>query len=304
MRKLLFLFAFIYSTSQLTAQQEATFTHYMYNTQAVNPAYVGTKEALSVTALYRKQWVDYAGAPTTQSFTLHTPLKGKNAGVGLSLLNDKIGPTHTQTITADFAYKLRFNDEKYLSIGIKGGVDLRRNTISRLLANDAGDAALFIDPSRKASANIATGLYYRAKKYYVGASVTGLLQNNLGERGTNLSKQVIHGYLIAGTYFNITKNVEFKPTALLRVVANAPAQAEATATLIFSQKISAGAFYRSGDGVGLLAGFYAKSNIYLGYSYDFSLSNTTGTYNSGSHEFILTYDFSYEKDQLSSPRYF
>ena len=74
----------------LNAQQDPMYTHYMYNTLMINPAYAGSREALTATLLHRSQWVDFKGAPLVQSLTMHMPLKNKHLGVGLSVLNDKL----------------------------------------------------------------------------------------------------------------------------------------------------------------------------------------------------------------------
>ena len=77
------------------AQQDAMYTHYMYNTLSVNPAYAGSRGALSITGLHRSQWIGFEGSPITQTLTVHTPVLTKNIGLGMSLINDKIGPTNT-----------------------------------------------------------------------------------------------------------------------------------------------------------------------------------------------------------------
>ena len=45
------------------AQQDPQYTQYMYNMNVVNPAYAGSKESLSITALYRNQWAGFDDAP-------------------------------------------------------------------------------------------------------------------------------------------------------------------------------------------------------------------------------------------------
>ena len=93
----------------LYAQQAPMYTHYMYNTLVVNPGYAGSRDALTVTALHRSQWVSFAGAPKTQTITMHAPLRSQHLGVGLSVLNDKIGPGNNTSIIADFAYRMNLS---------------------------------------------------------------------------------------------------------------------------------------------------------------------------------------------------
>src|SRR6186713_2215714 len=74
-----------------TAQQRPQFTQFMYNNLAINPAYAGADEVLSLTFVNRNQWSGIENAPSTQSFAAHTLIKNKNIGIGLTILNDKIG---------------------------------------------------------------------------------------------------------------------------------------------------------------------------------------------------------------------
>ncbi|MFC0181043.1 type IX secretion system membrane protein PorP/SprF [Pseudarcicella hirudinis] len=62
-------------SNRAKAQQEALYSQYMFNMMAVNPAYAGSRDVLSMTGLFRQQWVGVEGAPTTQSFTIDMPLK-------------------------------------------------------------------------------------------------------------------------------------------------------------------------------------------------------------------------------------
>lgn len=86
------------------AQQDSQFTQYMYNTINVNPAYAGSRGVMSIFGLHRTQWVGLEGAPTTNAFSINTPINDSNLGLGISFLNDKIGPTNNNTITADLSY--------------------------------------------------------------------------------------------------------------------------------------------------------------------------------------------------------
>ena len=76
-------------------------------------------------------------------------------------------------------------------------------------------------------------------------------------------------------------------------------------TFIFNQKLHLGAMYRSGDAAGILLGFQVNNQFYAGYSFDWSFVNSTGTYNNGSHELMLRYDFLFKNQKkIKSPRYF
>ena len=48
------------------AQQDPQYTQYMYNMSVINPAYAADEDAsLSIGLLYRSQWAQAVGGPTT-----------------------------------------------------------------------------------------------------------------------------------------------------------------------------------------------------------------------------------------------
>ena len=103
-----------------SAQQDPQYTQYMYNTMNVNPAYTGSRGHLAVTGYHRTQWVGLDGAPTTQALTIESPV-GKNVGLGLSFVNDRLGPSDEFYFDANFSYTLKLNNGRRLSFGLKGG---------------------------------------------------------------------------------------------------------------------------------------------------------------------------------------
>ncbi|PZD78620.1 PorP/SprF family type IX secretion system membrane protein, partial [Mesonia sp. K7] len=121
MRKLYYLLlaGFLFITIKTNAQQDPQYTQYMYNMNVVNPAYAGSKDHLDVGLLYRSQWNEIEGAPTTFTFNTHSPV-GENTGLGLSAISDEIGPIKETNVYADFSYTLRFANSN-LAFGLKAG---------------------------------------------------------------------------------------------------------------------------------------------------------------------------------------
>lgn len=293
-------------SAALHAQQDAMFTHYMYNTQAVNPAYAGSRQALTITALHRSQWVSFPGAPTTQTLTLHTPVRRESIGLGLSVMNDKIGPVSTASMYVDFAYRIKLNERNdRLSFGLKGGFNLRQAKLSTLETEQASDP-IFGNISGQFMPNFGFGAYYQAQRFYLGVSTPKLLQNKYttisgGEQGAEQR----HYFLIGGAMVKMNTDFEFRPTALVKMTPGAPVEADITAMFIYQQKMQAGVMYRTGDAAGLLIGMNALENLTIGYSFDWSFTNTTFRYNGGSHELMLRYDLVYKnRYKIKSPRYF
>ncbi|MCW3104779.1 MAG: hypothetical protein JWO09_3219 [Bacteroidetes bacterium] len=292
------------------AQQAPMYTHYMYNTLSINPGYAGSRDALTITALHRSQWVDFKGAPVTQTLTLHTPLRNEHIGVGLSVINDKIGPTHNTSLFADFAYIMRLNKSSKLALGLSAGANIFQSSLGSLNLDQSTDPVFQSNIGNHITPNFGFGAYYSRERFYAGISAPSLLQNNYSVTnlpdGTTLTgKEQRHYFLIAGTMLKLTSNLDFKPTALVKVTPAAPIQADVTASFIIMKKLLLGGMYRTGDAVGALVGVDITDQFHVGYSFDWSYGLKTFKYNQGSHEIVLRYDFIYSsKKQIHSPRYF
>ncbi len=309
MKKIYITLIIAFCSVAAIAQQDAMFTHYMFNTLSVNPAYAGSRDALTITGLHRSQWVGFDGAPTTQTITLHTPIFNKNMGVGLSVINDKIGPTNTTAFYGDYAYKLKIDEKSKLGLGLSVGLNIRQNNLINLSTDEAGDQSFAANQESDLLPNFGFGAYYYSDRYYVGASIPKLLENDYKSNeisgGLNLASEKRHYFLIAGTVFDINKDLKLKPTTLIKLTNGAPAQADITATFIVRDFVWGGVMYRTGDALGVLLGAYVNNQLTIGYSYDWSYGNRTIKYNAGSHELMLIYDLIYKnKEKIRSPRYF
>lgn len=290
------------------AQQEAMFTHYMYNTLAVNPAYAGSRDALTMTALGRFQWVGFKGAPMTQTFTAHTPLASNSFGVGLSFVNDQIGPVNATSVYLDLAYRLKISEKSRLCFGLKGGMNNYNARLGNVQTQSGNDES-FSGTRTELLPNAGFGVYYQMPRFYVGASIPKVVENVFRDKnaGNNVevgSEQRTY-YLIAGTVLNLNPRVKLKPTVLGKVTEPGISQVDVTAQFYFDDVFNIGAMYRTEDAVGIIAGINISEQLLFSYSFDFSTSNRTGSYNSGSHEILLRYDLIFNKEKrIKSPRYF
>jgi type IX secretion system PorP/SprF family membrane protein len=295
-----------------SAQQDAMFTHYAFNTLAINPGYAGSRDALTITGLHRSQWVGFDGAPTTQTLTAHMPFLNDKIGVGLSILNDAIGPINQTSFNADFAYKLPIGEKGKLAFGLKGGINLMQGGLNTLALDDGTpDDAFTNNIESDILPNFGFGLYYSTTKWYAGLSTPRLMENDFESNSTtgtaSVASEKRHYFAIAGTVFNLneTGSLKLKPTTFVKVTVGAPIEADLTAMLIIKDKVEVGLMGRTGDALGLLLGYNFTDQLRFGYSFDWSFVNSTGKYNAGSHEVMLRYDFIMkDKGRIRSPRYF
>ncbi len=309
MKKILIIGLTLLSTLSVNAQQEAMFTHYSFNTLAVNPGYAGSRDALTVTGLHRSQWVGFPGAPRTQTLTAHAPVMNEKIGLGLSVLNDQIGPTKQTAFYVDFAYKIPVGKGK-LAFGLKAGANMLRANLSELSTDQPNDPQFQQGIQSQFLPNFGFGLYYSTSKYYIGLSTPRLLENNYETNSTTGSLEGgerRHYYFIAGTVFplNERQTVKLRPTTFVKLTQAAPVEMDLTALFYFRDKYWIGPMFRTGDALGVLAGLNITDQFSFGYSFDWSYGNKTVKYNGGSHEIMLRYDFYFnDKAKIRSPRYF
>jgi len=308
MKRHIFLLLTILGITQLFAQQEAMYTHYMYNTLGINPAYAGSRDALTVTALARSQWVGFDGAPTTQTLTLHTPFYNPAINLGLSFLNDHIGPENNTALFVDYAFRMKLTEKSKLALGLKLGFNSYAFDLTKLHSTNPSDIANNI-AENTFSPNVGFGVYYSRKDFYAGLSTPKLFQNNYNfsqsTLGSNLSIEKRHYYFIIGSVIPLTTDIKFKPTSFIKITQGAPIEGDFTGNLLFYDKYTMGIMYRTGDALGALIGFDITEQLFAGYSFDWSFVNNTALYNFGSHEIVLRYDFIFgELKRIRSPRYF
>lgn len=309
LKKLTAIVVLAFSSQAMFAQQDAMFTHYMYNTLAVNPGYAGSRDALTVTALHRSQWVNFDGAPTTQTLTLHSPLLNNKLGIGLSAVHDEIGPVKNTSAYVDFAYILKTGEKSKLAFGLKGGINWMQASLNNISLDQSGDVAFQDNINSKLLPNFGFGMYYYRPRFYAGISTPKLLENNFKTNTTSgttsIASEKRHYFFIAGGVVKLSNSVELKPTTFVKVTTGAPVEADVTASFIFNKRLLVGGMFRTGDALGVLVGFNITEQFHAGYSFDWSYGNKTFKYNQGSHEIMLTYDFIFgDKQKVRSPRYF
>ncbi len=293
-------------TNLLWSQQDPQFTHYMYNSVYNNPAYAGSRDALTAGLLHRSQWIGLDGAPKSQTFYIHTPLNNERLNVGFSAVADKIGPMSQTMLYGDFAYRMPITDKIKIAFGIKAGVKLFQPRIAGLNTFDPNDPDLVGNPAKNSVApNVGFGIYVNHEQWYAGVSAPRILENELTVSGstTPFIKEKRHYFFIGGGLIPLNEMVKLKPSTQIKFVPNAPMSVDLTMEAIVYDKFNFGFSRRVKDSFSLLAGMNINSQFHAGISWDFTTSSLRKV-NDGSLELLLMYDFVFKKDKLITPRFF
>ena len=277
----------------------------MYNMSVFNPAYAGSKEDLSMGILYRKQWVNMEGAPTTFSVFGHQPV-GKNLGTGLSIISDKLGPIAEKNIYGDVSYTLQLNESMKIAVGLKTGATFHSvDLFSKIAATlpDPNDGVFGRDIN-KTSFNFGTGLFLYTDHYYFGISIPNILKTpHLNYNGENYGSEVPHYFITGGYVFDINFEWKFKPFAMVKSSFGAPVSYDVSTNFLYNNKVEFGLTYRKEDSFGGMININITPQLRIGYAYDRIISNLKYTTNS-SHEIILLFDLINYKKVSRSPRFF
>ncbi len=305
--QLLFIgIAILLSINCSRAQDHPVFTQYMFNEVFINPAYAGSQDALSINGLCRKQWVGIEGAPSTQTFVVHSPLFNKNIGLGISVLNENIGPQKRTETYLNYSYRILLSKGTF-RLGLLGGMQTSRELYSKVKTTQAQDAQFMYDSPRVISPNFGFGAYYNTSNLFAGISIPRMIHNKMDISTSKTTSRVdpknFTYYTVLGYVFNVNSNFKLKPTIMVSMVEGAPVNVNFNLMTLLKNKVWLGASYRDHNAVSAIFGLQITSQFRASYSYDYSLSKLQ-QYNSGSHEIQLSYLFSFNKENIASPRLF
>ena len=300
-----FLFLIIISlcfNNKLLSQQDPQYTQYIYNTMAVNSAYAGQRDALSIIGLYRNQWVGIDGAPKTLSFGIHSPLKNERLGLGLSVVSDEIGPAQEDYVDLNLSYTIPFTESTELSFGLNAGFHNLSTDWSKGMMFDSADAA-FSQNISLFSPTIGAGLYMHSNKWYLGMSIPNfLVTEHYDDFRNSIASESIHYYFIGGYVFDLENRIKLKPAFLLKAAPGAPSIADFSLNALFNDSFTLGVSNRFDESFSGLVGFQLTQTFFLGYAYDYNTSIGTD-YTGGTHEIMLRFELQ-NVTKILSPRFF
>lgn len=296
------------------AQQLPQFTQYMYNTISVNPAYAGSRETLAVIGLHRSQWAGFPGGPTTQTLSVHAPLRNEKVGLGFSFINDELGFENYQYMYGDFSYTIQLNEISKLAFGLKAGFTAFNLDSEIYILNNNSEDDLLQSVEDRWTPNIGAGVMWMWERGYLGLSAPRLVTNDFSidrpidaiEGVTYKALERVHYYLTGGYVFNLGVTTKFKPSFLIKATNGATLSTDVSANFLFYDKLWLGAAYRFNDtngALGFMADFQVLRDWRIGYTFELPTSEIR-PYTNGTHEIILMFEVFNPNRRETSPRYY
>lgn len=317
MKKLIIIAVVLLSVLSGYAQQNSPFSQYIFNMMLINPAYVGTKQLISLNATYNTQWTGFKGAPSTQTVSAEGPIN-QNMGIGLHFLNDRIGAQYQQGLFASYSYIIKFNEKWRMSLGLAAGISNFTLDGSKLIIDNPDDPAI---PKTKVSSvkfDSKAGLFLYSHRFYFGFSVTDLFADVFKSKDLMVAKQQRHYYITSGYVFDAGKNLKIKPSLLVREDFNAPTNVDVNLFFLIKERFWLGSTVRFGanifkepsldntlrhrDAMVFMTEWNITRSLRIGYAYTLSLTALQGY---SGHEIEVGYTFPKKADtKMRTPRYF
>ena len=230
------------------AQQDMQYTQYMFNYIAVNPAYAGYKEATSLQAFSRMQWVGVNGAPNIYSITADgTAVAGDMVGWGGQLVNEQVGAHSLVSLFGTYAFRLRLNQrDDRLSFGLSTGITQWHLNQNKLRPVEDDDIAYIAKHYTRTEwrPDFRIGVYYNTPFFYAGVSATNLFANFSGDIRSP------HLYMSVGGFISLSNSIWLKPSFIYRNDLKGPGNLDVNLLALLLKQLWIGVTYRTGIYIG------------------------------------------------------
>ncbi len=295
MKKLFTTLSVAFIAYAASAQQDPQFSQYMYNRLFANPGYAGSNDGICGSLIGRYQWQGFDGAPKTLVLGVDATIEKIHGGVGLVVMQDKIGFQSTLAARVGYAYRMNVGSGK-LGVGVDIGI-INQTMNGDFVAIQPGDPQI---PTGKASdliPDMGAGVYYNTDKLYFGISASHLLGGKLDLSVQEPLNVARHYKAMAGYDYMINPNFTLRPSIFIESDASST-QLDVNLNLLIKEMVWVGASYRIDDAVVAHAGAQF-GGFKFGYAYDFTTSKLGG-YSNGTHELFVGYCHKFNKPGTSS----
>lgn len=286
-------------------QDAMQYSQYFSNQLAINPAYAGADDALSLTMLHRNQWTGVNGAPKTTSITGHTLFKNENTGIGANLFVDEINIHSNVSFSGVYSYRIKTGKDSYLSMGLQAGLNYAKSDYASLAGTiyDPNDPGIRFEKQSESAFQFGTGIYYKSKRLEAGLSAPILYSSASTSTSDTLRRlgATPHYFFLTRYKVSVSQNVQIVPGFLLKSRTGRPLAIDMNLETVINEIVMFGLSYRSFESLSGILQMKILPQMKFGYAYDIPLSSVQRRY-FNSHELMLNYIFKYKNYNVKSPR--
>lgn len=284
MKHLLTLLLFVLVSLPGLAQQDPLYAQYLTNPVVINPAYTGASDTWQTTIGYRTQWAGFDGNPTTLNFSSHLTAFENKVGLGLMVIQDRIGEIKNTEVNVMYSYRIE-KDDKMFQFGLSTGLMNFRFDPSQLTLKDQNDPSFSFQS--KSSFNTGFGFLVKSERFTAGLSVPRLLPSRVNEGGQMVQVYNQHMYLYGSYVFFLNERWRFKPAMLFKGTSGAPVSTDVNLNMVLDEKYSMGLLTRNLQSYGVLVQGRFKEYRF-GYAFEIPTNRSVGQ-SFHSHEISLSW---------------
>ena len=284
---------------RVMAQQTPSFAAYNYDPFMINPGYAGMAAGSVINLSHQRYTRSIEGTPQSSSVSFHTPLADDKMGLGVLVMDDRIGVSSATSATLAYSYKLFFDhqpnrpywevyDQNVISFGMTAGIKRLYENLTEL--GVVGDPE-FADNLSETIPVIGAGILYNRVGFYLGVSMPNLLGNRILSRSEFKLSSPVYGYFGYRFFTDIYNENMITPSVLIKYERGAPAQIDVNVSASFKSRFEVGAGFRSSSAVNFLVGFYPVKQLRAIYHYSIGFRSPVLGNN---HGLAISYAFGYD----------
>ncbi len=286
------------------AQQEAQFSHNMFNNMGVNPGLAGLRNAICATGLARQQWSGFRDeegnrlSPETYSLNVDAPVPFLRGGLALGFIQDALAYETNVGVRLAYSHHLELGLGR-LGIGAQVGFMDKGIDFSYFNPITPGDPVLVGGNENHIFIDFALGGFLLLDNVaWAGISVSQLssARGAIGDSEYALRR---HVFATGGYHFMLPGRSDYIISPSILVKSDlASVQMDINTIVTYNNRFWGGVSVRPQDAVVFILGV-GLDQISIGYAYDVttSLMGSAGR-SYGSHEIMLQYCFDLGFDKV------
>lgn len=284
------------------AQNDLIQSQYIHNRFAVNPAFAGNREGVTIFGSFRKQWAGIENTPMSMLLTSHAPLRHDNIVIGLTAYNQSIHETSNSGALATIGYRARATEKTWLEFALQPGVAMHSYNWNKVKVMDTDDKA-FSKSESATTPLLGFGMSWYGRSHFLGVSTTSLLvSNDFYDHDSKFAPDSANYIFTGGYMFDVTDRFQLQPSTLISFRKGNDTVIDGTLTAIYNDFIWVDAGYRTTDELTFGAAVQVNPQLRIAYNFDLSIGDLNGVHY-GSHEISIQYDFVYRVKTVS-PKFF